>query len=247
VRWFRFVEDCSGGGERLRIEMSVRRATLCLGKIPDKSSRSGPSSHGPASPLWPGRLSIPSSPLRLHDERETSKLISSPRVSSPAHANERLYRSRETVKAWLESSPTSVLDDHHHDGDISAHSSLESYNSSPVGSPYRRSASSSRFLSPCPSVPRQAGLLSPCSSTTHQPGHVRVSCPIPNQLNSAIFFSMSVFEIVRETHRVDRECRFELSRRLDVPPRIGIQLMCRGLMQPKAPTSCPSLARNHKV
>lgn len=109
----------------------------------------------------------------------------SPLVASPA-ASERLFRSQETVKAWLESSPTSVLDDHL-DGDVSAHSSFESDNSSPVGSPFRQSASSARFLSPCPSVPRQAGLLSPCSSAHHQSGHVRVRaispprCPAANR------------------------------------------------------------------
>lgn len=150
---------------------SVRRATQCLGK---QSSRSGRS-----SPLFPGRLSIPTSPMRWLDERETRQLIqgsASPRASSPGpQVSERLFRSRETVKAWLESSPTSVLDDHHLDGDSSAHSSFESFGSSPMGSPYHRSVTSSRFLSPCPSVPRHPGLLSPCPSTHQQSGHVRVS------------------------------------------------------------------------
>lgn len=226
--------------------MSVRRATQCLGKLPDKSSRSG-HSFNPASPIWPGKLSNPSSPLRWHDERETSKLIqaASPRASS-ADASDRLFRSRETVKAWLEASPTSVLDDHHLDGDTSAHSSLESFNSTPLGSPFHRSVTSSRFLSPCPSVTRQAGFLSPCS-TTHQPGLVRVSFSIPNVLKNVIFF-YAVFDIVCETYRgMVCECRLEPSRRQDAPLQVRALPTCRGLMQRKAPTSYRSLPKMHKV
>ena len=131
-------------------EMSMRRATQCLGKLPEKPRSRGPSQ--PTSPLWPGYHT------RWHDsEQETSKLI---HAASPVASvtSERVYRSHETVKAWLDSSPTSVLDDQNDDESVP--SSFESLSSSPLGSPRYRSHSTSRFFS--------------SSSELNQPAHVRV-------------------------------------------------------------------------
>lgn len=106
--------------------MSMRhRATQCLGKISDKP-RSRASN--PASPLWPGYH------VRSHEHE-----VSQPSSPAPSVASERLSRSRETVKAWLESSPTSVLGDHLVVG--SRTSSSHSHVSSP-GRPECRACSS---------------------------------------------------------------------------------------------------------
>ena len=129
----------------------MRRATQCLGKLPDKPRSRGLSqpTSSPTSPLWPGNRML------WHDsDQESSKLI---HATSPV-ASERLSRSRETVKAWLDSSPTSVLDDQN--DDESAPSSLESLHSSPTGSPRHRSYTTSRYFS--------------SSSEIGQPAHVRV-------------------------------------------------------------------------
>ncbi|KAG0578613.1 hypothetical protein KC19_4G036700 [Ceratodon purpureus] len=135
--------------------MSMRRATQCLGKLPEKPRSRGPSQ--PTSPLWPGYHT------RWHDsEQETSKLI---HAASPVASvtSERVYRSHETVKAWLDSSPTSVLDDQNDDESVP--SSFESLSSSPLGSPRYRSHSTSRFFS--------------SSSELNQPAHVRVRAISP--------------------------------------------------------------------
>lgn len=112
--WFR--------GEEKRafsvLEMSIRqRATQCLGKhIPDKTNNRlcSPSSR------WPGLRA------RWHEEQENSKLIQTSVTS------ERIFRSRETVKAWLESSPSSVIDNGEEESAYS--SSFDSFSSSPAGS-----------------------------------------------------------------------------------------------------------------
>lgn len=141
----------SGSRINSSVAMSMRqRATQCLGKLPDKPQSRGPSQ--PTSPLWPGHHA-----RWLDSDQETSKLI---HATSPVASvtSERLFRSRETVKAWLDSSPTSVLDDQN--DDESAHSSFESLNSTPVGSPRCRSYTASRLFS--------------SSSELNQPAHVRV-------------------------------------------------------------------------
>ncbi|KAG0591400.1 hypothetical protein KC19_1G172800 [Ceratodon purpureus] len=131
--------------------MSVRhKATQCLGKqLPDKP-HSRPCN---STSRWPGRPH-----LRWHEERESSKLIQT--GSSPASVatvvSERMYRSRETVKAWLESSPTSVLEDL--DDESASPSSLDSFASSPVGSVEHLSYTT-RFPNP--------------ASRTNPPGHTR--------------------------------------------------------------------------
>jgi hypothetical protein len=95
--------------------------------------------------------------LRWH-EQESSKLIQT--SSSPASvASERMFRSRETVKAWLESSPTSVLEDL--DDESASPSSLESFNSSPAISDVDHLSYTTRFQNP--------------TSKNNPPGPARVS------------------------------------------------------------------------
>lgn len=98
-----------------------QRATQCLGKLPDKP-RSRASN--PTSPLWPG-----------HHVRSHELELIEPSSPVASVTSERLFRSRETVKAWLEASPKSVLDNHLVD-EISG-SSFESHDSSPASSEYR--------------------------------------------------------------------------------------------------------------
>jgi hypothetical protein len=95
--------------------MSIRqRSTQCLGKQVSEKTQSSRL----CSPLsrWPRQ--------RFHEEN--NKLVSN-RVAS-----ERVFRSRETVKAWLESSPSSVVVDVEENSECS--SSFESFNSSPARS-----------------------------------------------------------------------------------------------------------------
>lgn len=125
-----------------------QRATQCLGKqLPDKP-HSRPCN---STSRWSGHH------VRWHEEQESSKLIRT--SSSPVVvASERVFRSRETVKAWLESSPTSVLEDL--DDESACPSSFESSNSSPVGSVDHLSCTT-RFQNPIPK--------------SNPPGHARVS------------------------------------------------------------------------
>lgn len=95
--------------------MSIRqRSTQCLGKQVSEKTQSSRL----CSPLrrWPRK--------RFHEEN--NKLVRN-RVAS-----ERVFRSRETVKAWLESSPSSVVVDVEENSECS--SSFESFNSSPARS-----------------------------------------------------------------------------------------------------------------
>lgn len=97
--------------------MSIRqRSTQCLGKQVSEKTHSSRL----CSPLsrWPRQ--------RFHDEN--SKLVSRNRVAS-----ERVFRSRETVKAWLDSSPSSVVVDVE-ENNSECSSSFESFNSSPARS-----------------------------------------------------------------------------------------------------------------
>ncbi|XP_024372418.1 uncharacterized protein [Physcomitrium patens] len=155
--------------------MSMRhRATQCLGKISDKP-RSRASN--PASPLWPGYH------VRSHEHE-----VSQPSSPAPSVASERLSRSRETVKAWLESSPTSVLGDHLVVG--SRTSSSHSHVSSPgrpecraCSSPFDRSRSNNilpraRAISPpkCPAS-RNPQELSRIDTGRYSGGHGSTTPP----------------------------------------------------------------------
>lgn len=131
--------------------MSIRqRATQCLGKqLPDKTHNQlcSPTSR------WPGSHGVV-----WHEEQENSKLIQTSSSRAPV-ASERIFRARETVKAWLESSPTSVFEDL--DNESACPSSFESFSSSPAGSVDHLSYTT-RFQKTSP------GKVNP-------PGHARVN------------------------------------------------------------------------
>lgn len=128
--------------------MSMReRAAQRLGKhLPDKSN---------------GRLRLPSSRwagsrARWHEDQEDGNLIQSCGNRSSV-ASEHIFRSRETVKAWLESSPTSVIENLEDESACS--SSYESFSSSPAGS-VEHFSGTSRFLKSSP-------------GKVNSPGHTR--------------------------------------------------------------------------
>lgn len=118
-------------------EMSMRqKATQRLGKQLSDQPHGRPCN---STSRWLGHH------VRWHEEQESSKLIQT--SSSPVSvASERMFRSRETVKAWLESSPTSVLEDL--DDESASPSSLESFNSSPAVSDVDRLSYTARFQNP---------------------------------------------------------------------------------------------------
>lgn len=97
--------------------MSIRqRSSQCFGKQVSEKTHSSRL----CSPLsrWP----------RQRFDEENNKLISRNRVAS-----ERVFRSHETVKAWLDSSPSSVVVDVE-ENNSECTSSFESFNSSPARS-----------------------------------------------------------------------------------------------------------------
>lgn len=107
--------------------------------------------------------------VRWHEEQESSKLIQT--SSNPASvASERMFRSRETVKAWLESSRTSVLEDL--DDESASPSSLESFNSSPAVSDVDHLSYTSRFQNPTsknnPPGPARSRNISPPRRTVNR-------------------------------------------------------------------------------
>lgn len=139
-------------------EMSIgSRATQCLGKqLPDKPHNRA-SNHANRSL---GKY------VRWHEEQESGKSIQSSGCAVPSVTSERMYRSRETVKAWLEqTSPISVLDD---PDDESPPSSFESFHSSPSGSDHLSCTSrfqTSNYNTTKPAQPRSRTISPPkCSA-----------------------------------------------------------------------------------
>ena len=121
-------------------EMSVRqRVTQCLGEQFSEKPHSRPCN--PTS-RWLGHR------ICWHEEQESSELIQKTRSSAPV-VSERIFRSRETVKAWLESSPIFVLEDL--DDESACPSSFESFTSSPALSVDHLSFTA-RFQNPAPKV-----------------------------------------------------------------------------------------------